>query len=279
MSVKLTFIVVSCLAMMQTSPCLCSQDSSSVEWSIGHDFVADAVIVVQDAGSFATSPLRFSPTDCAYAAGLGGALALLMTQDQGIKNRVGRRTTATLNDDFWDFPTRYGSVKYANIFALTMYGVGLFSRMDDVRITGRLLFESLTLSGGSVMVFRFIAGRSRPYGSNKPSQFNWFEWSNETQSFPSGHTVVAFALSTVLAERIDNIWARIGLYGLASLTAFARVYNNQHWTSDVVAGAALGMAGGFHVVHRENARATGSLTSSRFMLVPSVAGLRIEYRL
>ena len=75
---------------------------------------------------------------------------------------------------------------------------------DDIRITGRLLFESISISGVSVIAVRFIAGRSRPFSEDGPWKFNGFRTDNTFQSFPSGLVTVAFALSTVFAERIDN---------------------------------------------------------------------------
>jgi membrane-associated phospholipid phosphatase len=156
----------------------------------------------------------------------------------------------------------------------------LLIRNDDIRITGRLLFESLSFSGLAVISMRYIAARSRPPSGDGAWKFNGFRWANEIQSFPSGHTTVAFAFSTVLAERIDNIWARIGFYGMASLTAYARVLNNKHWVSDVIIGAGLGLAGGLHVVRREKERASQpSGGTRRLQIHPSIGGIRFVYRL
>lgn len=257
-----------------STPALRAQDSTAR--SIGDIFLDDALIALDDGASFVTAPLRFNLHDWAVTAGFVGATGALISADAGLKRRWGRDTEQSLNNDFWDIPTRYGVVEYANIFAVSTYAVGLFGRSDDIRVTGRLLFESLAFAGGSVMVVRYIAGRSRPYGDNTPWDFNGFRWSNEFQSFPSGHTVVAFAMSTVLAERIDQLWARVLFYGMASLTAFARVHNNQHWTSDVFAGAVFGIAAGFHVVGREEARERSS-HSGRIKLIPSLTGIRLEY--
>jgi len=254
-------------------------DSTETSSSIAYQLGEDAGIFLSDASSFFSAPLHFSGQQWLYAAGVAGGTGLLMASDQEIKDRVGRNTVNTLNGDFWDIPTRYGVVQYANIFSIATYATGLLAGSDDIRVTGRLLFESLSLSGVSVIVLRAIAGRSRPYSGDGPWKFNWFTLDNNLQSFPSGHTVVAFALSTVFAERLDNVWARIGFYGMASLTAFARVYNNQHWFSDVVTGAALGLAAGLHVMANECQRQRqpqGDTPGLSFY--PSIQGLHIVYR-
>lgn len=252
------------------------QAQESTAKSIGDILLDDVLIALDDGGSFVTAPLRFDTRDWVVTAGLAGATGALIAADADLKLRWGRATQQSLNHDLWDIPTRYGIVEYANIVAVSTYALGLLGGNDGIRVTGRLLFESLAFAGGSVMVVRYIAGRSRPYGDNTPWDFNGFRWSNEFQSFPSGHTVVAFAMSTVLAERIDQLWARVFFYGMASLTAFARVHNNQHWVSDVFAGAVFGIAAGCHVVGREEAR-DGTGHSSRITLIPFLAGIRLEY--
>jgi membrane-associated phospholipid phosphatase len=205
---------------------------------------------------------------------------LVMAVDMEIKRRVGRDTEQDLNQDIWDVPTQYGNAAYAGTFALATYGTGLVLGNDEIRVTGRLLIEGLSMSGVLAIAIRYVTGRSRPHGNNHQWDFNWFQTSKTYQSFPSGHAVVSFAVSTVLAERINNTWARIGFYGLASLTAIARVYNSRHWASDVIAGAGLGLLGGLFVVNREKEREQSvPAGSSRLQLQPTANGVRVVYLL
>ena len=230
--------------------------------SLGGKLSGDADLFFSDAIAFFAAPADFGSREWSLAAATGGTIITLMVADREFQRWVGRDTEKSLNDDFWDFPTSYGIVQYANLFSLGTYATGLLVDSDELRTTGRLLFESLSLSGASVITLRYLFGRSRPYGETRSWDFNWFEWSNKIQAFPSGHTTVAFAVSTVLAERIGGLWARIGLYGIAGLTGFARIYNNQHWLSDVVAGGLLGFVAGLHVVQREDQRRSGSVGQS-----------------
>jgi len=60
-----------------------------------------------------------------------------------------------------------------------------------------------------------------------------------TYSFPSGHSATAFACATVLAAFAPRL--RVPLFVLAILIALSRLYNGDHYPTDVVAGALLGV--------------------------------------
>ncbi|MEU8773931.1 phosphatase PAP2 family protein [Streptomyces sp. NPDC048606] len=66
-----------------------------------------------------------------------------------------------------------------------------------------------------------------------------------TTSFPSGHSASAFAFTAGLALESPG-WGAV-VAPVAASVAFSRVYTGVHYPSDVVAGAALGVAAGFVV--------------------------------
>lgn len=80
-----------------------------------------------------------------------------------------------------------------------------------------------------------VSGRERPNQANN-------------KSFPSGHTSRAFAAATLTSRNLESLYLnesvengiRIGLYTVASATAWARVEAEVHYPTDVLAGAALG---------------------------------------
>jgi membrane-associated phospholipid phosphatase len=58
---------------------------------------------------------------------------------------------------------------------------------------------------------------------------------------PSGHTTMAFALATTLADDIHKTWASVGLYTMATGVGWSRVNDNKHWLTDIAAGAVIGV--------------------------------------
>jgi len=68
--------------------------------------------------------------------------------------------------------------------------------------------------------------------------------SSDFRSFPSGHTSTAFVAAEFLHQEFGHHspWISVAGYASAAATGYLRLYNNQHWLGDVLAGAAIGMA-------------------------------------
>lgn len=81
-------------------------------------------------------------------------------------------------------------------------------------------------------------GRARP--SESPDDPYDFKPFSGQVSFPSGHATLAFAMVAVISHETGSRWVPWVGYPLAGLVGWSRVHDNEHWTSDVVAGAALG---------------------------------------
>lgn len=65
--------------------------------------------------------------------------------------------------------------------------------------------------------------------------------SDDTDSFPSGHTSSAFSGATFIYKRYGFKYAAIP-YLCAIYTGYSRVYSDRHFTHDVIAGALIGTA-------------------------------------
>jgi undecaprenyl-diphosphatase len=92
-------------------------------------------------------------------------------------------------------------------------------------------------AGISVQIVKYTAGRTRPELWLGP----FHHARAAATSFPSGHTVGAFALAGVLMLASPSRTMRVVAFLLALSVAVSRVLAFRHWTSDVLASAAIGM--------------------------------------
>jgi membrane-associated phospholipid phosphatase len=198
----------------------------------------------------------------------------MFTIDQNVTNSVGRNSVMTINNDFWDIPTIYGTIPFSAALSSVTYFTGLFINNESIKTTGMLMGEALLISGSAIFIIRYLTGRARPHYNEGAWKFHGFKIDREFQSFPSGHTNLAFVLSTVLAERLDSFWARLVLYGFAGLTAAAQVLNNQHFLSDVVVGGLFGFGTGMYVLNKEKNRVNDQRNSS-IRFIPSQDGISL----
>ena len=137
------------------------------------------------------------------------------------------------------------------------WGIGKLIRHENTAETGRALIESLLFTELLGTAAKGLFGREGPDGGEA---LDFFE---NGSAFPSGHTWRAFVVATVLAERHGKVAAWIG-YPIATLVGLARIEQNVHWASDVLAGAALGHVIARAVVRRREGRAAARHGRVRF---------------
>lgn len=72
---------------------------------------------------------------------------------------------------------------------------------------------------------------------------------SDNLSFPSGHTATAFTNAALLyyEYKDSNLWYASSGFLFATATGVLRIANNKHYTSDVLAGAGIGLASGLIV--------------------------------
>jgi len=116
------------------------------------------------------------------------------------------------------------------------------------------VFVSVGGAGLIANLAKNIIGRARPklFETMGPLEFKMFAFDPDYASLPSGHATNIFALATVIAI----LWprGRVPLYSLAAWIAVSRVLIGQHYVTDVVLGAILGIAFPYFVQERFAAR-------------------------
>ena len=120
-------------------------------------------------------------------------------------------------------------------------GFFLFAGLAYARRSWIAHAVAMTLAGASagviVQVVKYTAGRTRP-----ELWLGRFQHARASAtSFPSGHTVGAFALAGVLMFGSRSRGLRATAFVLALAVGISRVMAFRHWTSDVLASAIIGL--------------------------------------
>jgi membrane-associated phospholipid phosphatase len=119
-----------------------------------------------------------------------------------------------------------------------LLGAGLLFILNYRRLAFEIVFSSLLL-WLLVETIKALADRERPFRTLEETRVIGRE--EIGHSFPSGHTTQIFFLVTLLIQRFQlGVGVALGLYVLAGLVGFTRIYVGAHYPRDVVAGAILG---------------------------------------
>lgn len=183
-------------------------------------------------------PFAVASAGAAASAGTGGSLDLRWQRSLASWTSDGRQGVA-------EALSRLGDRDSA---LLIIGGVHLASRWAGNQRLQRatsLSAEALLSSGIYSSALKRLAGRQRPEGDSQ-------------SSFPSGHTMGAFAVAAVVSgEYDDRRWVPWVAYGSAGLIGLSRIGLGHHFPSDVLAGAALGQSLGRMVTVRDGGGESG----------------------
>jgi membrane-associated phospholipid phosphatase len=115
---------------------------------------------------------------------------------------------------------------------------------------------------------KWVVGRGRPFVGGKANPFNFapFTGTEAYFSFPSAHSVTAFAL----AFGVGAVWPRMRLlmFAYAVVIAATRLVLLAHHPSDVVGGAVIGLIGAFAMRYYFAARQLGFGIAENGKIVP-----------
>lgn len=198
------------------------------------------------AGAFVVGTVAVFPFDKHYAIQLQDT----SRQDSRFYNDVANTVRTIAEPGAW-------------IIGGSMYAVGRIAHVPRMADLGWHGTEAVLVGGILGGAIKGVAGRGRPYlsvtpdGKPNPHDFQLFRGftkGNAYESFPSGHAIAAFAAASAVSNETSRWWPQtrwiIGpaMYGGATLVGLSRMYNNKHWASDVLLGAAIGTFAGNKVV-------------------------------
>ncbi|HWE43375.1 MAG TPA: phosphatase PAP2 family protein [Gemmatimonadaceae bacterium] len=141
----------------------------------------------------------------------------------------------------------------------TMYAVGRIAHIERAADLGLHGTEALLVGSAVGGLIKGTLGRARPYAVKDSNAYDFklgrgFTKGSPYSSLPSGHTAAAFAAAAAVTAETSKWWPHqkllIGtaMYGGATMVALSRMYDDKHWASDVVLGAAIGTFSGWKVV-------------------------------
>ena len=176
--------------------------------------------------------------------GTAGGLMLLDPTEAAYFRRTA--TFHTFNNFFTGNATVLGTV----LAPASLYATGLIRKDSKMQHTALLAGEAVGDAELLTTVLKDATRRVRPAGFPNSGNYSdsWFESNGSLHayirgngSFPSGHTIAAFSVATIIARRYGNHrWVPYAAYGMAAAVGFSRLSLSAHFLSDVFMGGALG---------------------------------------
>ena len=207
----------------------------------------------------------FTLKDGLLAAGVVAGTIALFPVDRSLAVKMQNEFTApggkTLNG--WANGFDYLALPGVFIFAPGVYLVGRISHNEKMKDLGWHTTEGIIVGAAITEVLKGMVGRSRPFITNdtNPHDFKFGSGfgSDNRSSFPSGHATIAFAAAAAASSEVSHMWPKMTwivgpiLYTSAGFVGLARMYQSQHWASDVLMGAGIGTFAGLKVVRYAHA--------------------------
>ncbi len=127
----------------------------------------------------------------------------------------------------------------APVVPLSILATGLVTSNCDASIAGLQIGAGILLSTATTIAIKSIVKRERPYDAY-PDILHPIQREN-SYSFPSNHTSVAFATATSLSLQFRKWYVTLPAFLWATTVAYSRMYLGVHYASDVFIGLLVGI--------------------------------------
>lgn len=232
---KLSLIVLLFVLLIPTA----ALSSNSDDITVGGEISGGFRRLAGETADLATTPFELENGNIMITLGVGSAVALTYAYDREIHDRMRPGSNKGLKKAA-DAGALIGDPFLHLGLAAIVYGGAIMAESPKWKEVGEMMGEALIIADASTFLIKEATGRGRPSATSAKGDFKPFGFRNDYDSFPSLHTSSSFALASVLAATEENLILKVGYYGAATAVGLSRMYQNKHWASDVLLGAALG---------------------------------------
>jgi hypothetical protein len=209
------------------------------------------------------------------AFAVGGIIANTNT-DQEIQDWYQDHARRSATDQFASAVKGFGNWKYLVPVSMVAAGIGLVFPQDtgsNIGAWGERTFRAYVVATPAMFVTQHLTGASRPEERENASHWRPLHDNNGV----SGHAFVAAVPFITIARMSRNPLIRYASYAASILTAWSRVNDNAHFTSQVM----LGWYMGYEAVEAVSASSgTKSVSQPQYSLIPWKDGavVRVAYQ-
>ena len=213
-------------------------NGSQTRWQM---FKYDATNIFKGIGHSYMRPFHWQGKQWAQfgAVVAGTGATYLIDDDTSRFIRANRESVPTFIRRYGEF---YGNPENNYLVTSGVYLVGLATRNEKLRRTGVLLISSATSAGLLQQVLKSVVGRARPLADLGKDTFDPFNSSRNFHSFPSGHALMAFTNAYAIGKQFKSPWVKAGIYIIGAVPGISRLWDGQHWLSDVIFSWAISIA-------------------------------------
>jgi membrane-associated phospholipid phosphatase len=222
-----------------------------------------------------------------------GATVLLTRYDDDIA--LASRQSRFQSESATRFALNVSKVNETTLTAagILTYGIGRLTGSRSTADIGLHTTEAVVLASLASQIIRGPLGRARPYEVKDTNQYDFAfgagfrrgESGFKRRAFPSIHTSSGMAVATVLSMELHRRRPRATpyvaplLYAAGLLPGLVRIQLDQHWASDVAAGAFMGVLSGYKVVSYSHANPGNVFdrTLLKLTIVPTGNGAAVSF--
>jgi undecaprenyl-diphosphatase len=187
-------------------------------------------------------------------------------RSQGIDYKWLKTINYNRDDEFDGFMNGASNSMYTVSAALpiTQLVIGYATRNPTTIRNGWTTVGALAVSFAATSAMKYSFHRDRPF-MNHPDLLT--AQTNNSPSFPSGHTSTAFACAAALSFEYPKWYVIAPSFAWAGAVGYSRMYLGRHYPSDVLIGAVIG-TGSAYLSYKFNRWIDGKHKRSSSSLTP-----------